>query len=81
MTSREERLITRNKWQRIQIYFFGLTHQYLGTLAIKLFKSNTKLYLAGILTVTLQASPRMACPLLKLKCSILLVLYKAFTAK
>ena len=64
-------------------YFKAL---YSSTLVITLFYSNTKLFLAEIITVTqeinlpLNAS-RMACPLLMLKrrCSILLLAKMHFT--
>ena len=55
MTSREQRLIT-NEHIAIQIYFFGLNRSILRYFSDKAFKSNIKLYYAGILTVTLQAS-------------------------
>ena len=56
MTSREQRLNTKEHIATHTIFSLVSLAQYSGTLAIKLFKSNIKLYYAGILTVTLQAS-------------------------
>ena len=56
MMSREQRLITKEHIGIHTNYFFGLTHSVLRYFSDKTFKSDMKLYLARILTVTLQAS-------------------------
>ena len=57
MMSREQRLITKEHIATHTNLFLWLKPtRYSDTLVIKLFKSNIKLYYAGILTVTLQAS-------------------------
>ena len=56
MMSREQRLITKKHIATHTNLILCLTRSILRYFSDKNFKSNIKLYLAGILTVTLQAN-------------------------